>query len=437
MAVLLSIALVFNLGCESVSKSLKGSAEPTNTTSRQPLSLLSINQDGAAKDEENMMDEFGRRHSVPVEYIPSGGDSITRQLELTQEIFRHHYSHPDILMIDTEWPALLANDLVDLKPYLGDTLQAFAPVEILNNTVNGRVVGLPIIIDFSVLYYRPTLLARYGFRHPPENWDEMERMALIIQNGERRRGNRDFWGYGWAGGDNEALTCHALEWFLSNSGSNFVEQDGSVRLNTPQNVAALKRAASWIGLISPPGVPVYHESDVENLWRAGQTAFIGGWINMSKVDEKPVGGDLLPFEIAAVPAGSKGHFGVLGDMSLGISKYAANRDLALKALKEFASDTVQRDRLRKFGIIPTRLSLFREPETFRLTLLRNAAAQRSLSTLAARPSTVLGTRYDGVSRDITASLNSVLLGHQTAEAALAGLQVRTEKMVQGIATSQQ
>ena len=113
---------------------------------------------------------------------------------------------------------------------------------------------------------------------------------------------------------------------------------------------------------------------------------------MFKAHDKPVGGDHLQFEIAAVPAGPKGHFGVLGDMSLGVSKYAANRDLAIKALEEFSSDAVQRERLLKFGVIPTRLSLFHEPETLRYTLLRNTTAQRSINSLAARPSTILRMR---------------------------------------------
>lgn len=424
------ISLLLAPGCGRLSKDPGNSPEASNASVRPPLSLLSLSQDGTAKYEERMVEEFGRHHQLSVQYIPSGGDSITRQFELTQEIFRHHYSQPDIFMIDTAWPALVADDLIDLKPSLPEAIGAFSRVEIRNNTVNGRIVALPIAIDFSVLYYRPSLLARYGFHHPPETWDELEQMARVIQNGERRRGNNDFWGYGWAGGNNEGLTCHALEWFLSNSGSNFVEQDGTVHLNTPRNVAALKRAASWIGSISPPGVPLYHESDAENLWRAGQAAFLGGWVNMSKAHEKPVGGDQLEFEIASVPAGPKGHFGVLGDMSLGVSKYAANRDLAIKALQEFTSDAVQRERLVKFGVIPTRRSLFREPETFRYTLLRNATALRSLDSLAARPSTILRARYESVSRDISASLNSVLLGHQTAEAALTGLQARVEKAVQ-------
>jgi trehalose/maltose transport system substrate-binding protein len=209
-----------------------------------------------------------------------------------------------------------------------------------------------------------------------------------------------------------------------------VEPDGTVRLNNPANIAALKRAAAWIGSISPSGVPLYHESDVENLWRAGQAAFIGAWVNMSKVHDIPVGGDSLQFEVAPVPAGPKGHFGVLGDMSLAISKYAANRDLAIQAIQEFTGETVQRQRLLNFGVIPTRVALFQAPETFRYTLLRNPMARQTLNSIAARPSTVLGAKYEDVSRDISASLNAVLFRHETAEAALSGLQTRIERVVQ-------
>lgn len=429
VALLFAIALLLNAGCDNDQKTFKDSGGSTKAAPILPLSLLSLSQDNSAKYEERMLADFGKRHHVLVQYIPSGGDSTTNQLGLYQDIFRHHYSQPDIVMIDTEWPALLADDLVDLKPYLPQSIGAFAQVEIQNNTVNGRLVGLPIAIDYSVLYYRPSLLMRYGFHHPPETWDDLEQMAHTIQTGERKRGNREFWGYVWAGGDNEGLTCHSLEWFLSNTGRNFVEPDRTVWFNSPQNVAALKRAAAWIGSISPPGVPIYQESDVENLWRAGQAAFIGGWINMSKAHEPPLRGDSLPFEVAPVPAGPKGHFGVLGDMSLGVSKYAANRDRAIQAIEEFTGDAVQHARLLDFGVIPTRLSLFEDPVTFHCTLLRNPTAQSTLKSIGARPSTVLGADYDRVSREISANLNAVLFGRLTAEAALAGLQDRIEKIV--------
>jgi trehalose/maltose transport system substrate-binding protein len=43
--------------------------------------------------------------------------------------------------------------------------------------------------------YGPDLLRQYGYREPPETWDELERMAVRIQAGERAKGQKDFWGY--------------------------------------------------------------------------------------------------------------------------------------------------------------------------------------------------------------------------------------------------
>ena len=391
--------------------------------------MLSLSQASPAKYEERTLKEFGLRRRVPVRYLPSNGDSIDSELKLYQQILRHRDSQPDILMIDTIWPAILAEDLIDLKPYLPEAVAAAAPIEIRNNTVDGRVVAIPLLFSVGVLYYRPSLLQHYGFHHPPETWDELENMSRVIQQGERRAGNRDFWGYVWTGGSDEGLTCVALEWFLSQGGTNFVEEGGVAHLNNPQNVAALKRAVSWIGTISPPGEPMYHESDTENLWRSGQAAFMRSWLGVFTANEKPVGKDRLAFELAPVPAGKAGHYGVIGDTSLGISKYAANRNAAIEAVREFTSEAAERRRLLTSGIIPTRQALFRQPETFRYTLLRNETAQRVLDSLAMRPSTILGKRYATVSHDISETVNSVLLHRQSAEAALSGLQERLRKSV--------
>ena len=130
-----------------------------------------------------------------------------------------------------------------------------------------------------------------------------------------------------------------------------------------------------------------------------------------------------------MPAGKAGHYGVIGDTSLGISKYAANRNAAIEAVREFTSEAAERRRLLTSGIIPTRQALFRQPETFRYTLLRNETAQRVLGSLAMRPSTILGKRYATVSHDISETVNSVLLHRQSAEAALSGLQERLRKSV--------
>ena len=67
-------------------------------------------------------------------------------------------------------------------------------------------------MNVGVLYYRSDLLHRYGYNTPPRTWDELERMAVRIQAGERARGEKDFWGFVWPGAAAEGLTCNALEW---------------------------------------------------------------------------------------------------------------------------------------------------------------------------------------------------------------------------------
>jgi trehalose/maltose transport system substrate-binding protein len=105
--------------------------------------------------------------------------------------------------------------------------------------------------------YRSDLLRRYGYREPPKTWDELETMATRIQAGERAKGEKDFWGYVWQGGISEDLTCSGLEWQISEGGGRIVENDKTISVSNPLAVRAWKRAARWVGSISPPGVVAY------------------------------------------------------------------------------------------------------------------------------------------------------------------------------------
>ncbi len=69
----------------------------------------------------------------------------------------------DIMQIDVVWAGILANHLIDLKPYVGDTPEEHFPALIENNTVDGRLVAMPWWADVGVLYYRKDLLEKHGF----------------------------------------------------------------------------------------------------------------------------------------------------------------------------------------------------------------------------------------------------------------------------------
>lgn len=105
---------------------------------------------------------------------------------------------PDVYAVDVIWPGILAESLLDLKSYVpAQKIAAHFPELIANNTVNGKLVALPCLIEVGLLFYRTDLLPRYGYPTPPRTWEELETMAARIQAGERARGQKDFWGFVW------------------------------------------------------------------------------------------------------------------------------------------------------------------------------------------------------------------------------------------------
>ena len=120
------------------------------------------------------------------------------------------------MQIDVIWPGDLAEHLVDLNEYgAADVTPEHFEAIVVNNTVDGALVGMPWFTDGGLLYYRTDLLEKYGYDGPPVTWDELEEMAQTIMDGERADGNQDFWGFVWQGNAYEGLTCDALEWIYS------------------------------------------------------------------------------------------------------------------------------------------------------------------------------------------------------------------------------
>jgi trehalose/maltose transport system substrate-binding protein len=137
---------------------------------------------------------------------------------------------------------------------------------------------MPFNTELGVLYYRADLLQKYGYRNPPATWDELEKMAARIQAGERAGGNNNFWGYVWQGAAYEGLTCNAFEWQASYGGGSIIEPNGSITVNNPRTIEAMKRARRWIGTISPPSVIAFKEQDSRNVLHSGDAAFARDWL---------------------------------------------------------------------------------------------------------------------------------------------------------------
>lgn len=332
-------------------------------------------------------------------------------------------SRVDVYQIDVIWPGLMAKYLVDLKEYFSeDEIQQHHPTIIENNTVDGRLVGMPWFTDVGLLYYRKDLLDKYGYQ-APEDWSEMADVALIIQEEERKIGMGEMWGYVFQGGTYEGLTCNALEWIAAYGGGAIVDKDGNITINNPQAMTAVDRAGSWVGTISHPRVIYYLEEDARRSFQLGNAVFMRNWpyawalLNDS---DSAVAGKV---GIAPLPKGGpRGqHAGALGGWQLAVSKFSKNPEVAADLVRFLTSKDMQKARAIQGAFAPTIMDLYEDPEILEANPFF-ADLRPILETAVARPVKQTGKEYMAVSSRFWDAVHDVLMGVQPARSTLAALE---------------
>jgi trehalose/maltose transport system substrate-binding protein len=373
--------------------------------------------------------EFTRQTGIRVEFLPAP-ETAVEQLATWRKLLERGAEGPDVYGIDVIWPGVLADNLLDLTPYIPQQeIAAHLPELIANNTVNGRLVALPSTFNEGLLFYRTDLLRKYGYRAPPRNWEELETMARRIQAGERAAGNKDFWGFLWQGSPSEALTCNALEWQVSEGGGTILDQNGNVTVNNPQTIRAWTRAARWVGSISPPGVTAYKEWDAGNIWQAGQAAFLRSWASEYFASRAPSALIRDRFEAAPLPRGSAGIAATLGGYGYGVSRHSRHPNEAVMLIRFLCGRDEQVRRSKNPTDAPTISQLYEEPEVLASNPHFPLVLEVFRSGIALRPSRTAGKMYPEVSRAYFEALHAVLTHKTSAAKAASALQDQLQQML--------
>ncbi|EJC72335.1 outer membrane autotransporter barrel domain-containing protein [Rhizobium leguminosarum bv. trifolii WSM2012] len=320
----------------------------------------------------------------------------------------------DVYQTDVIWAPQLADQFIDLKEATKDVAGQFFPSIIASQTVNGRLVALPLFTDAPALFYRKDLLEKYG-KQPPKTWDEMAATAKQVQDKERQAGQKDLWGYVFQGNSYEGLTCNALEWVKSSGGGQIVEPDGSISINNEKAATALERAKGWIGTISPPGVLAYQEEESRGVWQTGNAVFMRNWpyaYSLGNGADSAVKGkfDVMTLPVAA--AGDKPS-STLGGWNLAVSKYSEKQEAAIALVKFLASKDVQKARAIELSNLPTLTDLYDDKDV--------AAAQPFMPNwkpifqdAVPRPSATAKVKYNEVSSKFWTAVHNTLSGSGSA-----------------------
>lgn len=335
----------------------------------------------------------------------------------------------DVYQTDVIWAPQLADQLVDLTDATKDVIGAYFPSIVESQTVNGKLVAMPLFTDAPALYYRKDLLDKYG-KQPPKTWTELSATAKEIQDKEREAGSKDIWGYVWQGNAYEGLTCNALEWVKSYGGGQIVSPEGEITINNPQAVKALEEAKSWVNTISPPGVLSYGEEESRGVWQTGNAVFMRNWPYAYALGNGADSAVKGKFDVVPLPAGEgpdARSAATLGGWNLAVSKYSKNQKEAIELAKFLSSPEQQKVRAIKAGNLPTLIALYDDADIAKEVPIIPRWKDVFLNAVP-RPSAPTKAKYNEVSSNFWTAVHNTLSGNGSAADNLELLEAQLTKL---------
>jgi len=386
-----------------------GWSQPDELPTAEPLSL-----------------QFTKKTGIRLRPLPVPENTLD-QLDLSRKLLQAGAPEPDVLGVDFIWSGVLADNLIDLRPYLASELSMLSPQLVSSYEVDGKIVAIPYQVQVGVLEYRTDLLREYGYDHAPKTWDELETMAERIQTGERVKGKKDFWGYVWQGADAEALTCNAIEWQIAEGGGQIIENNRTISVNNPAAIRSWQRAKRWIGWISPRSVIAYRELDSMNVFDSGEAAFNRVWggttITRTEMSRQLHWRSTMPVGktgYTSIPGGPGGWAGALGGSGLAVSRHSAHQQEAVELVRFLIRTQIQSHQ-RADNEPPAEYKVSSEPLIDKMPSDAKGFGQQD-SGVVSRPSSLTGRKYEEVTKAYISAVHSVLAGEKSAPQAAAELQ---------------
>ncbi len=172
------------------------------------------------------------------------------------------------------------------------------------------------------------------------------------------------WGYIWQGRQYEGLAAMFVE-ILQGFGGFWVNPNTlEVGLDRPETLKAIAFLKETIATgISPPGVTTYQEEETRRIFQSGQAVFLRSWPYvwpLANEKDSPIRGKIAIKPMVSAPGENSG--ACLGGWGLGISKTTKHPQEAWKAIQYFTSEAAQRRFILQAGFVPSRRSLFTDPQ---------------------------------------------------------------------------
>jgi multiple sugar transport system substrate-binding protein len=356
------------------------------------------------------IDRFNRSHSnVQVKLQFYGNADYALQKVLTA-ISGGKY--PDIAYLYGSWAANIAKSpkTVDLTQRVRDPSFHFDdiwPAARLAATVNGKVVGVPALIDNLALVYNKKLFRQAHIPFPTAawNWTTIEKAAKKLTN----RGKKQFgWAYVNDGSEDTVWRFWALLW---QAGGNILTSDGKkAAFNSPAGVSALthlQRMAKDKSIYLDSG-----NGNYVNLFNSGHIAMLytGPW-DLSSFTNVDYGVQILP--------GDRNHQTIAGPDNWVLFDNGKDRaNAAWTFMKWFLSTNEHLNFALATGDLPIRASELKQPKYKAYTQKYPGIKTFVANLRNAKKVRPVDARYPRMSEAVGLAVQAVLLGKADPKKAL-------------------
>jgi multiple sugar transport system substrate-binding protein len=304
------------------------------------------------------MDQAGLK-PAEIDQIAREFEALNPDIKVSMEYVGYDYVHDKIVtgmaatppgfdaaMIDVIWPDefIKAGYLLDVTNRVTADMKAnMFPASWNGVTRNGKIYGMPWLMDVKYFMYNKDILTKAGIAAPPTTWEELIAQATTI----KQQGLVEF-PIIWSWNQKEGVVCDFTVLLFGNGGA-FLDASGKPVFNNEKGVQIL----TWMkqsldaGLSNPSSVSS-DEPAVEADFMAGKSAFAVNWLfqysDSNDATKSQIVGQAafapMPVFASGASAGIKGS-SVDGSSSFAIMATSRYPDQTWKFLTYLASNEVQ------------------------------------------------------------------------------------------------
>jgi len=304
------------------------------------------------------MDQAGLK-PAEIDQIARDFEAQNPDIKVSMEYVGYDYVHDKIVtgmaatppgydaaMIDVIWPDefIKAGYLLDVTNRVTADMKAnMFPASWNGVTRNGKIYGMPWLMDVKYFMYNKDILTKAGITAPPKTWEELVDQATTI----KQKGLVEY-PIMWSWAQKEAVVCDFTVLLFGNGGA-FLDSNSKPVFNNEKGVQVLTWMKKTIddGLTNPNAISSI-EQDVEADFLAGKSAFAVNWLfqysDSNDAAKSQIVGQAafapMPVFAAGSAAGIKGS-SVDGSSAFAIMATSRYADQTWKFLTYLASNEVQ------------------------------------------------------------------------------------------------